>query len=375
VTGAAAWLAAVLALYGVLAWILDTPHIGHFFLVLLAILAVPLARPSAVLLALASNRHRGTVPLAPTGVGGRRPALHAALVLLAMPVALAAVTCVSFYARNRENGGFMSSGEKREYLLYVPKSYDPARPTPLVISMHGGGLWGAVQMEMSQWNDVADEQGLLVVYPSGVGGGGPRAWHVGAAGGDRSARDVRFIAELIDTLKASYTIDPTRIYADGLSNGGGMAFLLSCTMSDRIAAVGLVASAQFLPWSACKDQRAVPMIAFHGTDDRFTPYHGGTSWVARDHVFPSIPTFTENWARRNRCGAKPVESAVAADVTRLEYTGCADDAAVVLYTIHGGGHTWPGGGPMPEWFVGSTSTSVDASREAWAFFRAHSLAR
>ena len=211
------------------------------------------------------------------------------------------------------------------------------------------------------------------MYPSGVGGRGPRAWHAGV--GDSSAKDVRFIAELIDTLKASYAIDPTRIYADGLSNGGGMAFLLSCTMSDRIAAVGLVASAHFLPWSACKDQRAVPMIAFHGTDDRFTPYHGGTSWVARDHVFPSIPVFTATWARRNRCAGSPVESRVAADVTRLEYTGCADDADVVLYTIHGGGHTWPGGGPMPEWFAGPTSRGVDATRQSWAFFRAHPLAR
>ncbi len=117
------------------------------------------------------------------------------------------------------------------------------------------------------------------------------------------------------------------------------------------------------------------MIAFHGADDRFTPYRGGTSWVARDHVFPPIPTFTANWARRNRCAAKAVESAAATDVTRLEYMGCADGADVVLYTIHGGGHTWPGGGPLPEWFAGSTSTSVDASRLAWAFFQGHPLAR
>ena len=375
VTGSAAWLAVVLALYGVLAWILDTPHLGHFFLVLLAILAVPLARPSAVLLALASNRHRGTAPPAPTDVRGRNPALRAALALLAAPVALAVVTFVSFHVRNRDNGGFVSSGEERTYRLYVPKSYDPARPTPLVISMHGAGLWGAAQMEMSRWNAVADEQGLIVVYPSGARNVGPRVWHVGAVGGDRSAREVRFIAELIDTLKSSYRIDPARIYADGLSNGGGMAFLLSCTMPDRIAAVGLVASAQFLPWNECKDQGPVPMVAFHGTEDRLTPYHGGSSWVAGDHVFPSIPGFTATWARRNRCAAKPVESAFAADVTRLEYSGCADDAAVVLYTIRGGGHTWPGGGPQPQWFAGKTSRSVDASREAWAFFQAHPLRR
>jgi len=373
VAGAAAWVAVVLAVYGVLAWIFDTPHIGSFFLMLLAILAVPLARPSAVLLALASSRHRGTVARAAMGVGGRRPALAAALVLVAVPVTLAAVTCISFYARNRDNGGFVSSGEQRTYRLYVPKSYDRIRPTPLVISMHGAGLWGAAQMHMSGWNAVADEHGLIVVYPSGVRGG-PRVWHVGQAG-ERPSKDVRFIAELIDTLKASYNIDPARIYADGLSNGGGMAFALSCTLSDRIAAVGLVASAQFLPWNECEDQRAVPMIAFHGTDDRFTPYHGGSSWVAGDHVFPSIPLFTASWARRNRCQASPVESAVAADVTRLEYKGCADDADVVLYTIQGGGHTWPSGGPMPEWFAGKTSRSVDASRQAWAFFQAHPLQR
>jgi len=64
---------------------------------------------------------------------------------------------------------------------------------------------------------------------------------------------------------------------------------------------------------------------------------------------------------------------VAPDVTRREYVRCADGAAVVLYTIRGGGHTWPGGESMPEWFVGPTSGSIDASAQMWAFFRAHPL--
>ena len=66
---------------------------------------------------------------------------------------------------------------------------------------------------------------------------------------------------------------------------------------------------------------------------------------------------------------------VATDVTRLEYTSCAGDAAVVLYTITGGGHTWPGGKPLPEWFVGPTSPSIDATGLMWAFFRKHQLLR
>jgi polyhydroxybutyrate depolymerase len=90
------------------------------------------------------------------------------------------------------------------------------------------------------------------------------------------------------------------------------------------------------------------MIAFHGTDDRIAPYRGGSSWVA-PNPFADIPKWAANWARRNRCAPDPVESVVAIDVNRLEYTDCADDAAVVLYTVIGGGHTWPGGTPLPEW--------------------------
>ena len=280
---------------------------------------------------------------------------------------------MSYYNRNRNNGAIVSSGEKREYLLYVPRSYDPTRKAPLVISLHGAGMWPASQMETSQWNRVADEQGFIVVYPSGLGGNGPRIWRADRGAG--LGKDVRFISDLIDTLEAAYNIDPARIYANGLSNGGGMSFVLSCTLSDRIAAVGMVGAAHLLAWSWCTDPRAVPMISFHGTADGATPYHGGTSWVTppSSPKFPDIPTWTANWAGRNHCAPNPVDSLVALDVSRREYADCAEGAAVVLYTILGGGHTWPGGGPLPEWLVGTTTRSIDASREMWAFFRAHPL--
>jgi polyhydroxybutyrate depolymerase len=372
VAGAAAWLVAVGAVYGVLAWLLDTPHVAHYVLLLLAILAVPLVRPSLVPLALAWNRHRGKVPSSATVADGSPRSLAAVVALLALPLALALVQAVSFQVRNRTSGVLVSSGVEREYLLYVPKSYDPARPTPLVISLHGGAMWPAAQMETSRWNEVAGAHGFIVVYPAGSGSGRMRVWQTGSDPGGRA--EVQFISDLIDALQARYTIDPRRVYADGLSNGGGMAFVLSCTLSDRIAAVGLVGSAQFLPWEWCRGQRPVPMVNFHGTADRFTPYHGGTSPVA-PHLdpVPDIRTWTAHWARRNRCAAKAGESRVAPDVTRLEYTGCADDASVVLYTIEGGGHTWPGGGPLPEWFAGRTSNSVSATLEAWRFFGAHPL--
>jgi polyhydroxybutyrate depolymerase len=302
----------------------------------------------------------------------RRGVIGAVLVFLGLPPALALVEAVRFHIANRDTGTIVSSGETREYLLFVPRSYDRSKPTPLVISMHGAALWGAAQMELSKWNEVADREGFIVVYPSGVRGAGPRHWR--EEDGSREGRDVRFISELIDTLRASYNIDPRMIYANGLSNGGGMAFVLSCTLSDRIAAIGVVAPALFLPWSACTDRRAVPMIAFHGTADPAAPYHGGTTWVAPQR-FPDIPKWTATWARRNRCAPDPIDSPVATDVTRRSYTSCAEDAAVVLYTIRGGGHTWPGGKPPPEWSLGPTNRSIDASRLMWEFFREHQLPR
>ena len=299
-------------------------------------------------------------------------AIAVVLALIALPLLAAAIEASNYFVTNRSTGSIVSSGREREYVLHVPDRYDPAKPAPLVISLHGAGLWGAAQRDLSGWNAVADREGFLVVYPSGSEGHGPRVWE--PRPGATIPEDVTFIADLIDTLQRTYSIDPARIYANGLSNGGGMSFVLSCTLSDRIAAVGLVGAAHLAPWSWCTDRRPVPMISFHGTADRATPYDGGTSWVSAI-PFPPIRQWTSNWARRNGCAAKPVEAAVAADVWRTQYVDCAEDAAVVLYTIRGGGHTWPGGGDLPEWALGPVNRQVDASREMWAFFARHTLRR
>jgi polyhydroxybutyrate depolymerase len=298
-----------------------------------------------------------------------RTALKLVVALVCLPAIATAIEAARYVVVNRSSDAIVSSGETREYTLHVPPGYDAARPTPLVISIHGAGIWPAAQQALTQWDRVADREGFIVVYPSGRTGQGPRHF---------DAEDVTFIGDLIDSVQRSHNIDRTRIYANGLSNGGGLSFLLSCTMPHRIAAVGLVAAAHLFPPSLCPDLRPVPMIAFHGTADGDTPYDGGRSgksWIL-PMSFPSIPSVTAGWARRNRCAPAPVESRVAADVTRLEYAQCASNAPAVLYTIHGGGHTWPGGDGaayLPEWFVGTTTQSIDASSVMWEFFKAHTL--
>jgi polyhydroxybutyrate depolymerase len=314
-------------------------------------------------------------------MNSRKIVIGAALVLIGLPIVLVLIVHGFFYAvfyfPNRTSattGTIVSSAEKREYLLYVPKSYDRAKPTPLVINLHTAMSWPTSSMNISQWNLVADEYGFIVVYPAGTGSAS-KSWEMTGSETPSRMPDVIFISELIDKLEASYNIDKTRIYANGMSNGGGMAFVLSCTMSDRIAAVGMVSAGLYPEWNWCTDHRPVPVIAFHGTADLICPYNGGRTKFG-DDIFPSVPSFMANWARRNRCGPNPMESAFAADVTRLQYTDCADDASVVLYTVKGEGHQWPGGKPIvAKWLVGPYSHSIDATRQMWAFFREHALPR
>jgi polyhydroxybutyrate depolymerase len=197
--------------------------------------------------------------------------IRISLILLGLLAALTLLAIGAFRIINPTNGSLVSAGEKRSYLLYVPESYDPTVPTPLIITLHGFAQWPANQAGVSQWNELADEYGFIVVYPAGTGF--PMRWRTwGAPGSDTDPmQDVTFISDLIDKLSAEYNIDPARVYANGLSNGGGMSFVLSCKLSERIAAFGSVAGAYSLPWGECNPARPLPAIVFHGTADPIVP--------------------------------------------------------------------------------------------------------
>lgn len=270
---------------------------------------------------------------------------------------------------NQTNGELISSGEKRTYLLYVPPGYDPAKPTPLVINIHGLVQWPRNQMLVSRWNEVADQYNFIVVYPKGRGF--PLHW---TNSGDQPGtdQDMQFISDLIDKLSSEYNIDPQRIYASGLSNGAGESFALSCFLSDKIAAWGGVAGAYTLPWTDCKPSRPVPAIIFHGTADPVVPFTGGT----KNHFgvdFPDISTWVSQLAALNGCNPVPIVMFSEGAVRGFQCTGCSQEAEVDYYIIIGGGHSWPGGGYLPPILVGPTNRDISATRIMWEFFQQHPL--
>ncbi len=270
---------------------------------------------------------------------------------------------------HRSYKSLVSGGVERKYLLYIPRSYNPEQPVPLVISLHGFKDYPARQMRKSGWNRLAKKEGFIVVYP--LGSGMPPAWKLYDYKNPTAnpTADIHFISELIDYLQAHYAIDPNRIYANGLSNGGGMSLALACTLSERIAAIGSVVGAYFYPLEVCQQTRPVPMITFHGLADKLVSYYGGPS-ERLDYPFPSIPKFIKEVAVRNGCKSKPIEREVN---SRVFFTGYSGSADVILYTIVDGEHAWPVGKRLPRWLAGNASTAIDATSVMWEFFKEHRL--
>jgi polyhydroxybutyrate depolymerase len=156
---------------------------------------------------------------------------------------------------------------------------------------------------------------------------------------------------------------------NGLSNGGGMTYILACELAGHVAAVGFVSGGYFEPEGGCRPSRPMPVIAFHGNADELVPYEGGRLFVA-PLPFAPVRSWVDGWVARDGCAPGTTE-AVSPHVTRQAYTRCAGGSEVVFYTIDGGGHTWPGGEDLPAFIAGHTTHEIDASRLMWAFFEKH----
>src|SRR6266496_1133785 len=189
-------------------------------------------------------------------------------------------------------GTLTSSGVTRHYLLHIPPSYQSGNAIPLVINFHGYNSNSGQEENLTGMSAKADREGFIVVYPDGINS----TWFTGR--GEDGQRDQQFIRDLIASLESQYTIDPKRIYATGISNGGGMTNRLGCDMADLIAAIAPDSGAYNF-WQDCNPSRPVPVLAFHGLDDNLVPYTGGTPKLME----PPIEEWAAAWAARNGCSS------------------------------------------------------------------------
>jgi polyhydroxybutyrate depolymerase len=280
-------------------------------------------------------------------------------------------------AARDDSGTMLSGGVTRTYLIHIPASYDGRRAIPLVLVFHGGGGQPPGMVWISGMNDAADRHGFIAVYPAGLN----RQWKDGRTAALNPPSDVAFIDALIHKLESDYRIDSRRVYATGISNGAFFSFRLACDLGDEIAAIAPVSGSLPVGFhDACKNE-PVSVMMINGTDDHLVLYNGGRvggPFVAQGDSIPVAQTFSI-WAKSDGCAQTPRTAKVPdADpndgtTTAIQvFDGCRNGTSVQLYTVTGGGHTWPGGPQyLPPAIVGLVSRDFDASEAMWQFFAAH----
>ena len=255
-------------------------------------------------------------------------------------------------------------GITRDYKIYIPKIYNPNTLTPLVFNLHGYASNNVQQEFYGDFRPIADTANFIIVHPNGTKDPlGNQFWNVGFF--PSSINDVGFIEALIDTISLLYSVDPTRIYSTGMSNGGFMSHELAC-QSTRFAAIASVAGSMTkLRNFQCRPSKLIPILQIHGTADSTVPYLGTVSFLP-------IDTLIKFWATQLSCESKPNEINSFPDINRndgstaiqYKYNKCLVNNKVELIKVENGAHTWPGA----IFNIGVTCQDFSASKEIWRFF-------
>lgn len=285
-------------------------------------------------------------------------------------------------AAERDGGGdriaFVHGGVSRSAVVRAPRERPRGgAPLPVVLVLHGGGGSSQNAETMTGFTRLVERERILVVYPEGTSGSARMPLHTWNAGHccaqamKRNVDDVGFIAALLDTLAARYEVDPSRIYATGMSNGAMMSHRLGRELAPRFAAIAPVVGALF--GDEVKPPPGVSALMINGLLDESVPAEGGppggraaSQWDGT----PALPNLGQAsfWAAANGCSATP----------RREERGtlihwrhdCPAGLAVELYQVKDGGHAWPGGRKGSR--VGDEpSAAMDATDVIWTFFKAH----
>ena len=269
-------------------------------------------------------------------------------------------------------------GIDREYLLSIPKDYDPSKPAPLVFNFHGLGSNMQQQAAYTGLDAAAGARGYVVITPNGQGDV-LRRWSLQPSA--KTNPDVAFVQAMLRTTNRTLCIDGKRVFSAGMSNGAMFSTLLACALPGRLAAIAPVAGVNAT--AVCtRGTPRVSMLAFHGTVDAIVPYAGGAYFSgAAEGKLLGVPDArpvddaVATWAAFDGCGTPSKTSFVADDVQHVTWPDCPKNGTVELYRVIGGGHTWPGAMDLHAPQLGGTTESTSATELILDFFDHHPRTR
>jgi polyhydroxybutyrate depolymerase len=237
-------------------------------------------------------------------------------------------------------------------LLHVPAR--AKGPLPLVIAFHGAGGTGPGMADYSGLSDTADAKGFAVLYPTAA-----TKRHFWSLNASMPGDDVNRLRALLPQAMAAACADPARVFATGVSNGGGFAARVGCELAGTIAAIAPVAGG-YKALDRCPDGRQTSVLEIHGTADHVVPYAGRASDGAG-----AVAGFLAGWVHRDGCDEKATRSNPRHGVVRFTHRGCDVGFQVEHLRLAGTDHGWPGADPP---WPRHNPSQLEADDEVWAFF-------
>lgn len=280
----------------------------------------------------------------------------------------------------------------RSWIVYAPSGYDPTKPTPVVVLLHGRPSNGGGMAYLSGMNGVAESHNFIVVYPDGIDNEWNAQFDISASeislAGRRSTLpqdDVGFLQTLMSDVAQDFNIDRSRLYLGGFSNGSFMTYRMACSAGNTFAGFAAISAGLYVELARfCRRSDPTPILIMNGTADTSVPYNGvliaNPQGGEPIRISLSVEDTVATFARRNGCDVAGESTTFAesgaspgTNVVRFVPRNCRSGADVVLYAINGGGHTWPGH-PRPQMEMGATNMDMDAGEVIWDFFSRHTLA-
>ena len=260
---------------------------------------------------------------------------------------------------NTNAQSLVHDGINREYILYVPNSYDETSATPILFNFHGFGGSASQFISRADMRAEAELNSFILVYPQGSCLDGVPHWNPCPIDGDNksSADDLGFFEAMVNEISSEYTVDMERIYAAGFSNGGMMAYGLANYKSDLIAAVASVSGSML----DCLEtpSHPMPVLHLHGTSDGVLPYNGDAS-------FNSVQSTLDYWINFNNTVSTPtitIDNTSGMTIEQYVYDQGDNSVSVEHYKYIGGEHTW----------FNETYQGQNASKLVWDFMSRYDI--
>lgn len=244
------------------------------------------------------------------------------------------------------------SGKERRYLLSVSSHYNPSKAAPVLFGFGGWQDTPENYRSYARFGTTGALSEAIVIYPEGI----ERAWEGAPYAVSAPGEDIAFVRQLLDVVDRDYRVDRNRVYATGMSNGGGMSAVLGCHAQDIFAGVAMVSAAFYNPVEINCANKPIPVLIVHGTADKLTRYEGG---LLHNSPYLPVQTVLDGYARRNVCHAvPPVVTPREGNAELIAYQGCL--AHTEHLKVHGADHSW--------------NYAPDVANEVWNFLARQSKA-